>query len=158
MRGKNMTGEDYFAIQNLLHSYPMLLDRGDFDAVGQLFENAVVHSGGAMMADRDPASMAKAFRDWVITYDGSPRTRHILANLIITFEGNDRAVATSYVMVFQQAPGGPLHPVIGGDYRDVVERRNGRWTIVERQMGNDLIGDLSRHGRDIATITPSRVN
>jgi ketosteroid isomerase-like protein len=153
-----MTGEDYFAIQNLLNSYPMSLDRGDFDAVGQLFADAVVFSGGMLMADRDPLAVAKAFRDWVVTYDGLPRTRHMLANLIITAAGEERAVATSYVMVFQQAPGGPLHPVIGGDYRDIVERRDGRWRITERKMGNDLIGDLSRHGRDTATITPSRVN
>lgn len=32
-----MTGDDYFAIQNLLFSYPYLLDSGDFDGVGELF-------------------------------------------------------------------------------------------------------------------------
>lgn len=153
-----MTGEDYFAIQNLLHRYPLLLDRGDFDAVGELFADAVVHSGGAVMADRDARAMAETFRSWVITYDGLPRTRHMLANLIITPDGPDRAVVTSYVMVFQQAGESPLQPVIGGDYRDTVERRDGTWRIVERRMGNDLIGDLSHHGRDTATIRPSRVN
>ena len=49
-------------------------------------------------------------------------------------------------------------PVIGGDYLDRLEKRDGRWRIVERTMGNDLVGDLSRHGRDSGTIRPTRAN
>ena len=154
-----MTGDDYFAIQNLLFSYPFLLDSGDFDGVGELFRDATVYSGGALMADKDPAAVASSFRDWVITYpDGTPRTRHFLANVIIEPDGPDRAVVRSYVMVFQQTDSLPLQPVIGGDYRDVVEKADGRWRFVERRMGNDLIGNLTSHGRDLGTINPSRAN
>ena len=154
-----MTGDDYFAIQNLLFSYPFLLDSGDFDGVGELFRDATVYSGGALMADKDPDAVAASFRDWVITYpDGTPRTRHFLANVIIQPDGPDRAVVSSYVMVFQQTDSLPLQPVIGGDYRDVVEKIDGRWRFVERRMGNDLIGNLISHGRDLGTINPSRAN
>jgi hypothetical protein len=154
-----MDANDFFEIQNLLYSYPYALDRGDFDAVGQIFANARVYSGGALMADRDAEAVARSFRDWVIVHpDGTPRTRHMLANVMITPDGSDRAVVQSAVMVCQQAPGLPLHPVIGGDYRDTVEKRDGRWTFVERRMGNDLIGDLTAHGRSFDTITPSRAN
>ena len=154
-----MTADDYFAIQNVLFSCPFALDAGDFDAVGELLGDAVVRSGGAIMADRDAAAVAKSFRDWVLTYaDGSPRTRHMLANVMIVPEGEGRAKVSSYVMVFQQADGGPLQPVIGGDYLDRLEKIDGRWRIVERTMGNDLIGDLSRHGRDFGIIRPTRAN
>ncbi len=154
-----MDADDYFAIQNVLFSYPFALDAGDFEAVGELLGDAVIHSGGALMADRDPAAVTRAFRDWVLTYsDGTPRTRHMLANVMIVPEGEKRARASSYVMVFQQADGGPLQPVIGGDYLDRLEKRDGRWRIVERTMGNDLVGDLSRHGRDSGTIRPTRAN
>lgn len=154
-----MTGEDYFHIQNLIHSYPMLLDRGDFDGVGRLFQHARVYSGGVLMADRSAEQMAAAFRNWVIVYpDGTPRTRHYIANLIITPERPDRAVVSSYVMVFQQTDAVPLQPVIGGDYRDTVEKVDGAWRFVERIMGNDLIGNLTGHGRDLATIRPARAN
>lgn len=154
-----MTGEDYFAIQNLLFTYPYLLDAGNFDGVGELFRDATVYSGGAVMADKDPRAMAAAFRDWVITYPcGTPRTRHLLANVMIRPDGENRAVVSSYVMVFQQTDALPLQPVIGGDYRDIVEKSDGRWRFVERRMGNDLVGDLSSHGRDFDTITPSRAN
>jgi len=154
-----MTGEDYFEIQNLLFTYPFLLDAGDFDGVGELFRDATVYSGGAVMADKDPAAMAASFRDWVITYpDGTPRTRHFLANVRIVPDGDKRAIVSSYVMVFQQTEVLPLQPVIGGDYRDTVEKIDGRWRFVERRMGNDLVGDLSSHGRDFDTIKPSRAN
>jgi len=62
------------------------------------------------------------------------------------------------VLVVQQAPGGPLAPVIGGDYLDTVEKVDGRWIFTERHMGNDLVGDLTRHGRHLDTIVPSRAN
>ena len=150
---------DFHAIQNLVYSYPYLLDAGDFDGVGRLFADAVVYSGGALMASRDAAAVARAFRDWVITYDdGTPRTRHCLCNLIIMPDGPDRATAKSYVMVFQQTAHLPLQPVIGGDYADRFEKRDGVWRFVERRMGNDQFGILLAHGRDPGIFTPMRVN
>jgi hypothetical protein len=153
-----MQADDYFAIQNLLFSYPFTLDRGDFDAVGRLFEHADVYSGGVLMASKDPAKVAASFRDWVLTYEGSPRTRHLLANVMIEPEGEDRATVRSYVMVFQQTDALPLQPVIGGDYLDRVQKVDGRWRFVERHMGNDQVGDLSAHGRDFGVIRPYRAN
>ena len=153
-----MQADDYFAIQNLLFSYPFALDRGDFDAVGQLFVHADVYSGGVLMASKDAARVAASFRDWVLTYGGYPRTRHFLANVMIEPAGDDRAIVRSYVMVFQQTEALPLQPVIGGDYCDTVQKVDGTWRFVERRMGNDLVGDLSSHGRDAATIRPFRVN
>jgi hypothetical protein len=154
-----MTADDYFAIQMLLFSYPMRLDSGDFDGVGELFTHAVVRTaGGAIMADRDPAALARSFRDWVRTYpDGTPRTRHFISNVIIRPESETRATVSSYVMVFQQTDQVPLQPIIGGDYLDTVEKVDGIWRFAERIMGNDLIGDLSGHG-DASAITPSRAN
>jgi 3-phenylpropionate/cinnamic acid dioxygenase small subunit len=154
-----LTGDDYMEIQNLLFHYPYALDRGDFDGVGALFANARVFSGGALLADRDPAKLAKAFRDWVLVYpDGTPRTRHFLANVLVRPESYDLVAVSSYVIVFQQAPDSPLRPVIGGDYLDRMQKSDGRWQFIERHMGNDLIGDLSAHGRSGATISPSRAN
>lgn len=153
-----MDGEDYFAIQNLVNCYPLLLDRGDFDGVGQLFAHAVVHWGGAVMADCDARRVARIYREWVRTYDGAPRTRHMVSNLIITPDGTDCAVVLSYMMVFQQTDAVPLQPIFGGDSRDVVRKVDGRWRFVEQHVGVDLVGDLSGHGNDVGKILPSRVN
>ena len=53
-----MQADDYFGIQNLLYSYPFALDRGDFEAVGKLFEHADVYSGGVLMASKDASRVA----------------------------------------------------------------------------------------------------
>ncbi|OCC25622.1 hypothetical protein MB02_03070 [Croceicoccus estronivorus] len=154
-----MKADDYFAIQNLINSYPYLLDRGDFDAVGQLFKHADVISGGTLMASKSAEAVAEAFRSWVITYeDGTPRTRHCLANLCIIPEGEDRALVKSYVMVFQQTDAVPLQPVIGGDYADRVQKVDGEWRIIERQMGNNQFGHLEGHGRDLGIFNSLSVN
>lgn len=150
---------DFHAIQNLAYSYPFLLDAGDFDGVGQLFAHAVVYSGGELMASRDPAAVAKSFRDWVITYsDGTPRTRHCLCNLIIEPDGPNRATAKSYVMVFQQTEQLPLQPVIGGDYADRFEKVDEAWRFTERRMGNNQFGLLLAHGHDLSILKAFRAN
>ena len=153
-----MQADDYFGRQNLLYSYPFALDRGDFEAVGKLFEHADVYSGGVLMASKDASRVAASFRDWVLTYEGSPHTRHFLANVMIEPEGEDQATVRSYVMVFQQTDALPLQPVIGGDYLDRVRKVDGLWRFVERHMGNDQVGDLSAHGRDAGVITRHRAN
>lgn len=154
-----MQADDYFRIQNLLFGYPYALDRGDFDAVGRLFAHADVYSGGALMASKDAARVAASFRDWVITYDdGTPRTRHFLANVIIEPQGEERAVVRSYVMVFQQTDTLPLQPVIGGDYLDRVEKVDGEWRFTERHMANNQVGNLEAHGRDAGVIRVHRAN
>ncbi|MEO7657955.1 MAG: nuclear transport factor 2 family protein [Sphingomicrobium sp.] len=151
--------EDYFAIQALLHNYPFLLDRGDFEGLGRMFARAKVFSGGQVMADCNPEQVASAFRDWLYIYeDGTPRTRHCIANVIIEPESDTRAILKSYVMVFQQTPVLPLQPIIGGDYRDTVAKIDGEWCFVARHIGNDLVGNLHAHGRDVAVIRSMRAN
>ena len=94
-----MDAADYFAIQNLIHTYPTLLDKGDLVGVGLLFADADVHFPGLPEPVRsDPAAVTKMFADFVRLYDGSPRTRHIVANLIIEPDGPDAARATSAVV------------------------------------------------------------
>lgn len=150
---------DYHAIQNLVYSYPFLLDTGDFDGVGQLFAHAVVYSGGELLASKDAAAVAKSFRDFVMVYpDGTPRTRHCLSNLKIESDGPNRATAKAYVMVFQQTDQLPLQPVIGGDYADRLEKVDGQWRFVERRMGNDQFGLLLAHGRDLSILKSFRAN
>ena len=154
-----MEFNDYLAVQNLVYSYPYLLDAGEFEAVGQLFRHATVYSAGLVLADKDPVAYTKSFRDWVITYpDGTPRTRHYISNLIIEETAPGRVIARSYVTVLQQTDTLPLQPVIGGDYRDYLEKHDGEWRFVERHMGNNLIGTLTSHGRHLEVIMNSRAN
>jgi hypothetical protein len=152
-RGSNravaeFTVADLLAIQALVHRYPQHLDRGDLAGVGALFADAVVHfEGRADPVVRDPAEVTRMFADFVRLYNGIPRTRHMICNLIVAPDGSDRATATSAVFVLQNAPGVPLQPIITGDYRDRFERSGGQWRFAERWITNDLFGNLSAHGR-----------
>lgn len=142
------TVADLLAIQSLVHSYPRRLDSGDLDGVGQLFAHAnVYYERRAEPVVRDPAEISRMMRDFLRLYDGSPRTRHMICNLVVTPDGPGRARATSAVFVLQDAPGVPLQPIITGDYADRFEKVDGEWRFTERHVTNDLFGNLSAHGR-----------
>jgi len=147
-----MDALDYFAIQNLIHRYADLLDRGKVDEVGALFDHADVY----MPDDPEPWSragqnrMAEIFRKWTRFYpeaDGRPRTRHVTTNLIIEPDGPNRAKTQSYVIVFQsnENEGFPIQPIIGGTYNDRFEKVNGEWRFTERREEMSLYGDLRHH-------------
>jgi hypothetical protein len=143
-----MEADDYFAIQKLIFSYPLHLDRGELDAMAELFRHADVYMGDSAPVRSNPQAVAQAFREFLRIYeDGTPRTRHVTSNLIIEPDGDGRAKASCYVMVFQQTKELPLQPIIGGDYRDRFEKVDGAWRFVERYIGNDLYGNLSAHGK-----------
>lgn len=154
----SLTVDDLIEIQNTVHSYPFLLDAGRFDELGELFADAVVYNGDAILADRNAQAYADTFRQWLLLYDGRPCTRHMLANVMLEPQDNGDVVVRSYVMVFQQTDALPLQPVIGGDYRDTLRKLDGRWRFVERRMGNDLVGDLSAHGKDTDAIQRLHAN
>lgn len=139
---------DYLAIQELVHRYPRLLDGGDLTGLGNLFAHAAVH---LETLDEpivcDPAAITAMFADFLRLYDGIPRTRHLIVNLIVKPETAVLAHATSTVLVVQQTPDFPLQPIITGDYKDRFEKVDGDWRFCERFITNDLFGDLSAHGK-----------
>lgn len=139
---------DYFEIQALVHSYPRRLDSGDLVGLGELFRHATVHIQGVEQPlVKDPAGITKIFADFLQLYDGKPRTRHMMANLIIEPDGPGFAKASCMVTVFQQTDKLPLQPIITGEYHDRFRKLEGGWAFIERHISNDLYGDLSAHGR-----------
>ncbi|MCX7283586.1 MAG: nuclear transport factor 2 family protein [Novosphingobium sp.] len=139
---------DYLAIQALVHRYPRHLDSGDLVGVGQLFAQATVHfEGRPDPVSNDPAEVTRMFADFVRLYDGIPRTRHMICNLIVEPVSPDTARATSSVFVLQDAPGVPLQPIITGDYSDRFVKADGIWRFAERFITNDLFGNLTAHGK-----------
>jgi len=144
-----MDALDYFAIQNLVYTYASLLDRGDFDAVGALFDYADVwFPGGTEPASKAGQNiMGRQMHEWTRRYPetGNPRTRHVTTNLIIEPDGPNRARGQCYVVVFQSTPSFTLQPIIGGTYLDRFEKVDGKWRFSERREVMDLFGDLSNH-------------
>lgn len=141
-----MSVEDYLAIQNLVFRYARCLDRGDFDGVGQLFADADLYAQGNLVASSNPGLVAQVWRQSTLSHEnGTPRTRHIVTNLIIEPDDDDRAHAESYVMVIQQTRALPLQPVVAGDYFDRFARIDGRWRFIERRIGIEMFGRMDEH-------------
>lgn len=137
----------YSAIANLIAAYAELVDAGDFAAVGELLANATFTGGAGSVSG--PDAIAKMLHENVIVYDdGTPRTKHVITNVSIEIDDEaGAAVSRSYFTVLQALTDLPLQPIASGRYEDRLERRNGQWRFVERQVRTDLVGDMSRHLR-----------
>jgi 3-phenylpropionate/cinnamic acid dioxygenase small subunit len=135
-------------ISALVYRYAELLDAGDLDAVTDLFAEATWTSAatGAVLTTREEV---RAVYDRVILYDGVPRTRHLMDNLVIdVVEGADEASGRCYYTVLQGGdPGTPIEPILAGRYVDRYRRGPGGWHFADREFHVDLTGDLSRHFR-----------
>lgn len=140
---------DYFLIQNMLTRYSDAVDRGKFEAVGQMFRHADVYFPG----EEEPSVKAgsgdfgKHLGKWTRLYPetGTPNTRHLCTNFIIDFDDDTHARCQSYYVVMQAAEGFPLQPIITGSYMDRLEKVDGTWRFTERRETVGQTGDLSAH-------------
>ena len=141
-----MPGDTIRPIEKLVYRYAELLDSGDLDGVAALFEHATWASARAHVQG---TSAVRRMYDGVILYDdGTPRTKHVITNLVIEHEeGSTQASARSYFTVMQAVDGLTLQPVIAGRYHDRFEEVEGVWRFAERTILPDLYGDLSHHMR-----------
>lgn len=144
-----MTFDDYLAIKNLIHRYPQYADKGDFESVGRTLGNATMGELGhepAFLAE-GPEKFAQIYASTVRKFPdrNTPKTRHLIGNVIIEDDGPGKARAESYVVVFQQTSKLPLQPIIAGTYFDRFAKLDGEWRMVERIEDMELVGDLSEH-------------
>jgi hypothetical protein len=136
------------AVEHIVYGYAERIDLGDFAGVADLFAHATYKGGGP----DDPgvvgsAAVLEILETMVRRYDdGTPRTKHVTTNLVID-EGDDgeSAAARSYYTVFQQLDVFPLQPIIAGRYHDRFSVIDGTWSLTERVIFCDLVGDLSHH-------------
>ena len=133
------------AIPNLLYTYAMRFDDGDFEGAAALFDKGCVVAGGRRINGR--AGILAMWSQWVKTYDGKPLTRHITTNPIIELDDSGvSATCLSQWTVLQAAPGYPLQIVASGRYRDRFDCDADGWHFTERNfVQTDLVGDSSAH-------------
>jgi hypothetical protein len=134
----------YEAIRNLLGTYSLLLDEGDFDGLGRMFTRAVLLDDRGREAARGAESATALWNGLIRRYDGSPRTRHVVAGPVIEVTG-DTAVARSTFLVLQQTGAGRLEAICAGRYRDEFACTDGTWHFTVRQFFLDQAGDMSKH-------------
>lgn len=131
-------------IRNLLGTYCELMDAADWPAVGALFaDGELTAEDGSVVASGADAVRA-LYEKGTRLYDGSPRTKHVTANSVLTITGDGATARSSYV-VFQATDGFELQPIISGRYRDEFVRTESGWRFARRQFLVDHVGDLSHH-------------
>lgn len=142
--------EDWRAINALLMTYAEHLDAGRFVEVAALFEDAayrIEHADGAHVSHYEGAAEVLAFCEQTRLHDdGTPRTRHLVTNVVIEVDGaGDTATARSYATVLQQTDELPLQPIASGRYVDRFARVGGVWRFADRLVSGFLLGDRSQH-------------
>jgi hypothetical protein len=133
-------------ILNLLGRYCECMDAAAWEQLGDLFDDGQMCDGEGRPFARGATEVANFFRAGIHLYDGSPRTKHIVANTVITEESETAVGASSSFVVYQSAYDAPLQTIAAGRYEDRFARgADGRWRFAERRFFLDFQGDLSRH-------------
>ncbi len=133
------------AIAALVYAYADRLDAGDLDGVAALFADATYGRAGGPVR-RGTAEVRSALAV-VKLHDGSPRTRHVVTNLVVEAdEAAGTGAARSYFPVLQATRRLPVRPILAGRYHDRLPPGvGGAWHFRERVILIDLLGDLEEH-------------
>jgi 3-phenylpropionate/cinnamic acid dioxygenase small subunit len=141
------------AVTALVHAYAELLDAGDLDGVARLFARAVWRSPQHPEGLRGVEAVRRVY-DGVRLYDGSPRTKHVISNLVVEVDGGaGQASSRSSFTVLHSVEAGWARPILSGRYHDTfacdaahrsaVDRA--AWHFTGRTTLVDLVGDVSGH-------------
>ncbi len=138
------------AVTELIYTYAERIDSGDFESLADLFAHAEITTEGTDLRSRGRDEAFATYANWTRRFpdDGTPKTKHVMTNVIVDVdEDAGTAASRSYFTVFQAVPGVlALQPIVAGRYRDRFERVDGEWRFASMHIIIDLVGDLSQHG------------
>ena len=133
-------------IERLLMAYCWGIDTGDFESTAALFGDDGQYGLVGAGAARGSAQVLGMFQASVRTYDGVPRTRHVITNIVIDVDdGATTGSARCYVQVLHQPPDEEIRPIVVGTYLDRVHLVGDQWQFAERRMHLELVGNLTSH-------------
>jgi hypothetical protein len=143
--------EDRLTITELVYRCAEMFDAGDFDGVGALLSRADL--GGArtptMSGAQNIAGLfamtTRRFPEAGSAGPGTPRTRHLVLNLIVEIVDAATATARSTFCVVQATDGVALAPIVVGRYYDRFARDEDGWYYTERIADVEMLGDVSEH-------------
>lgn len=134
-------------IANLLYTYAEHIDLGRLAKAAALFGDAEVMVAGSDVPV-DHVRLLELWKQHIRIHPcGTPRTRHVVTNPIITVSPDGRTAACrSCYTVFQATERLPLQPIITGRYHDRFALVDGSWRFAFRDYRLiDLVGDLGDH-------------
>lgn len=143
-------------IRRTILAYPEAVDRGDFAAVGRLYDGVKMGNSMGQKAPEPPESalssrtakeVEEMYKKVVIRYkDGLPHTKHVITNIDIAFSADKKTARTkAFYVVLQGLPDFPLQIIITGRYEDTFKYERGAWRFKIRREYGDIVGDVSHH-------------
>jgi uncharacterized protein (TIGR02246 family) len=138
------------AITKLIYTYAERIDAGDFAGVAEVFADATLTFEGFGDAVAGREAIEALYTRTTRRYeDGTPRTKHVMTNVMVDVDDDGkRASSRSYFTVLQAVPGElALQPVIAGRYRHTYtyDDDEKRWRVATMHITIDLMGDLGHH-------------
>ena len=132
-------------ILNLIYTLAAKFDAGDFEGAARMLSEGVFEMGQGQQVSA--SEMLALWKDILILYNGSPRTRHVVTNTALEIgEKSGFATCRSVYSVWQQPPDKPLSLIVSGRYDDEFICEGGVWRFAKRAYQQmDLVGDLSNH-------------
>jgi ketosteroid isomerase-like protein len=125
--------ESRFAIQDLVSDYCHGFDKRDWDRfIAIWWENATWEIGPPFGNFEGHEGITHVTRD--ILWEAWQASSHFTTNLVITFDGDDRASGICDVDCIGTTSDG-IAQTISATYWDDYERRDGIWKIMRRKVG-----------------------
>jgi hypothetical protein len=138
-----------FAIMDCAHLYCHAVDRRRWGLMAQVFHEDATYKFFSIEGGwRDFVDAARTLIDPMI------QTHHQVSNIMVRFDGEDRAVSETYLRAYHVVPadypldtflsvpgGGSLW--VGGRYIDRLERRQSDWRIAHRHGLVDWVREAS---------------
>ncbi|MBN8830833.1 MAG: nuclear transport factor 2 family protein [Sphingomonadales bacterium] len=124
---------DRAEIHALLMAYGATLDARDFEGFGKLFGTDGVYVAGGGREAKGPAAGEMMRQVFAANPDGVGEPNfHLFYNEVVTFDGPDRAHATS--MSLWMVPDEKKRPIalLSGRYEDQLVRKDGKWLFARR--------------------------
>jgi SnoaL-like domain len=137
---------DITAISRLLYHYSERIDTGDLEGLSDLLVDAGLGTFDSPLLHGRDRILALYKATVRIFEDGTPRTKHVVTNLLVEIDGSgESATSRSYFTVLQAATPGSLGPIVAGRYHDKFAKSGSDWHFTERRIATDLVGDVSSH-------------
>ena len=130
------------AVAELITRYAALSDAGDWDALAELYTEV-----GRMSRPTAPDAFISGRSAILAAFRSRPprASRHIVANILVTLEGDARAHASSQILLFTgsaaedaRPPVQSTAPPLLGTFADVLVKTAAGWRFAERRGSLDF--------------------
>ena len=129
--------ESRLAIDALIASYALAFDnRNETMLRGLWHDDARLLLGDFGNSEGVEAILAAARRNW----QRMPHMHHWMANALIQIDGDDATGLVAANCLFFDREQGTLQ--VSGQYRDVYQRRESRWALVQREFDCHFVTPL----------------